>query len=146
MKKEELKKVLKPLIKECIKEVVFEEGVLSTLIKEVATGLGPTQIVESKTPIPTSTPDTPDFSRHAVELQEEAANAMAARRRKLEESMGGGFEGIFESTEPLSSGGSISSNSSTQSSPLSNYAPNDPGVDISGLMAIAGGHNWKKMI
>ena len=143
MKKEELKKVLKPLIKECIKEVVFEEGVLSTLIKEVASGIGGTQVLTSNPePVP-----TPDFSRQAVELQEEAAQAMANRRRKLEESMGSGFEGIFESTQPLSSGGSVSTSATPpQSSPLSNYAPNDPGVDISGLMAIAGGHNWKKMI
>lgn len=143
MKKEELKKALKPLIKECIKEVVFEEGVLSTLIKEVASGIGGTQVLTSNPePVP-----TPDFSRQAVELQEEAAQAMANRRRKLEESMGSGFEGIFESTQPLSSGGSVSTSATpSQSGPLSNYAPNDPGVDISGLMAIAGGHNWKKMI
>ena len=31
MKKNELQKILKPLIKECIKEVIFEEGVLSRL-------------------------------------------------------------------------------------------------------------------
>ena len=51
MKKEELKKVLKPLIKECIKEVMFEDGTLSTIIAEVAVGLGASskqQIVETE--------------------------------------------------------------------------------------------------
>ena len=48
MNKNELKKILKPLIKECIKEVIFEEdGALSHIIKEVAGGLsGKQQISE----------------------------------------------------------------------------------------------------
>jgi hypothetical protein len=138
MKKQELQKILKPLIKECIKEVIFEEGVLSSLIKEVAVGLGTQQtIVETRVEQPKQ-----DFSRQAVELQEEQRTALEERKRRIEESLG--FSGIFENTEPLSSGGSVSSPPSN--GPLSNYAPNDPGVDISGLMAIAGGHKWKKMI
>ena len=31
---DKLRKVLKPLIKECIKEIIFEEGVLSSIIRE----------------------------------------------------------------------------------------------------------------
>jgi len=38
MNKTELKKMLRPLIKECIKEVIFEEGTLSTIISEVMIG------------------------------------------------------------------------------------------------------------
>jgi hypothetical protein len=38
MNKNELKKVLKPLIKECIKEVMFEDGTLSSIIAEVMKG------------------------------------------------------------------------------------------------------------
>ncbi len=140
MKKDQLKKVLKPLIKECIKEAIFEEGVLSGLSKEVALGLGQReQIVE------TQEAPQQDFSRQRVELQAEARQAMQEKKRKLEESMGGGFAGIFDSTEPLSSGGSVQKEGSAQS-PLSAYAPNDAGVDINGLMNMAGGHNWKKMI
>ncbi len=50
MNKNELKKILKPLIKECIKEVIFEEdGALSHIIKEVAVGMtGKQQITEVK--------------------------------------------------------------------------------------------------
>ena len=40
MKRAQLKKVLKPLIKECIKKAIFEEGDLSGLIKEVDLVLG----------------------------------------------------------------------------------------------------------
>ena len=140
MKKDQLKKVLKPLIKECIKEAIFEEGILSGLIKEVALGLGQREQIVETQEVPQQ-----DFSRQRVELQAEARHAMQEKKRKLEESMGGGFAGIFDSTEPLSSGGSVQKEGSAQS-PLSAYAPNDAGVDINGLMSMAGGHNWKKMI
>lgn len=140
MKKEQLQKILKPLIKECIKEVIFEEGVLSNIIKEVAVGIGSQQTIVESVQEPSQ-----DFSRQRIELQEEARAAMQEKKRRLEESMGGGFSGIFDSTEPLSSGGSVQKEGSAQS-PLSAYAPNDAGVDINGLMNIAGGHNWKKMI
>jgi hypothetical protein len=137
MKQDELKKVLKPLIKQCIKEVIFEEGVLSGLISEVVQGLGGQQtIVES------ASPPQQDFSRQQVELQEEARAGMEDKRRKLEESLGLGA--VFENTAPLSRGGSVGD--SPSQSPLSNYAPNDPGVDISGIMALGAGSNWKKMI
>jgi hypothetical protein len=140
MKKQELQKILKPLIKECIKEVIFEEGVLSNLIKEVALGIGSQQtIVETKAP-----EREHDFSRQRVELQEEAQRAMADKKRKLEESLGGGFEGIFDNVDPIKSAGSPGQK--TSNSPLSNYAPDDAGVDISGIMALGGGKNWKNMI
>ena len=44
MKKAEFKK----LIKECIKEAIIEDGVLSTVISEVVRGLNVGQIVEAK--------------------------------------------------------------------------------------------------
>ncbi len=48
MKKNELKKILKPLIKECVKEVIFEEGALSTIISEVMKGTSGTQRHQKK--------------------------------------------------------------------------------------------------
>jgi len=138
MKQDELKKVLKPLIKQCIKEVIFEEGVLSGLISEVIQGLGGKQtIVEAVAP-----PVQQDFSRQQVELQEEARAGMEDKRKKLEESLGLGA--VFENTVPLDKGGTVGE--STSQSPLASYAPNDPGVDISGIMALGAGSNWKDMI
>jgi hypothetical protein len=143
MKKQELQKILKPLIKQCIKEVIFEEGVLSGLISEVVQGLGQQQtIVEAKQHV--AQPVQQDFSRQRVELQQEAAEAMETKKRKLEESMGGGFKGIFDSVEPISKGGTPGGK--PNNGPLSNYAPDDAGVDISGIMAIGAGNNWKNMI
>ena len=39
MKKADLKKLIKPLVKECIHEVLIEEGVLSNVVSEVARGM-----------------------------------------------------------------------------------------------------------
>ena len=66
------------------------------------------------------------------------------KKRKLEESLGGGFKGVFDNVEPISKAGTPGA--PTSQSPLSSYAPGDAGVDISGLMAIGGGKNWKNMI
>ena len=44
-----LKKVLKPLIKECIKEIIFEDGVLSSIIRE-AQGTPTKQVVKEEKP------------------------------------------------------------------------------------------------
>ena len=144
MKRNELKKILKPLIKECIKEVIFEEGVLSGLISEVVQGLGGSELLaESKQP--TAPPMQQDLPRQRAEPDPEFLRSLEENKRKLEESMGSQFKGILKETTPLHRGGSTSAPSSGQS-PLSNYAPDDPGVDISGLMSLGGGKNWKHMI
>ena len=51
----------------------------------------------------------------------------------------GGID-IFEGTTPLSSGGSANKGPQAQG-PLSDIDPNDPGVDISGIIGMAGS-NW----
>jgi len=48
MKKEELVQLLKPIIKECIKEVIFEDGVISTVVNEALKVKAPTMVTESK--------------------------------------------------------------------------------------------------
>ena len=58
MKKNELKKILKPLIKECIKEVIFEEGALSIITEVVKGTSGSQQIVETRAQEPKQ-----DFAR-----------------------------------------------------------------------------------
>ena len=49
MNKDQLKKTLRPMIKECIKEVIFEEGILSSIISEVVKGTAQ-PLVESRQP------------------------------------------------------------------------------------------------
>tara|TARA_R110000824_G_scaffold76555_2_gene193933 strand:+ start:380 stop:820 length:441 start_codon:yes stop_codon:yes gene_type:complete len=146
MKRSELKNILKPLIKECIKEVIFEEGVLSGLINEVVQGLGTSQMLTersdySSTQLETSIVEEP---RQLLERDPEFVRSLEENKRRLEASLGSQFKGVLEETQPLSRGGAV--NESKAQSPLATYAPNDAGVDISGLMQLGGGKNWKHMI
>ena len=143
MNKDDLRKVLKPLIKECIKEVIFEEGTLSTIISEVVTGLDKPMVVEAKKP-----------RQQQFETEEQAKERLEKRRlmetqkrKKLLDSIGGdAYNGVnlFEGTEPLQSAGSPSSAPSAQG-PLSGVDARDPGVDISGLFGQKSSTIWKKM-
>ena len=136
MKKNELKKVLKPLIKECIKEVMFEQGTLSAIIAEVVQGLGGAVISESR-----STPLPRPINR--LETEQEAKkrrNQSTAKRKQMLESIGkDSFNGVdlFEGTTPApapSKGGQGA---------LSGMDPRDAGVDISKFMGASG--NWKAL-
>ena len=138
MKKTQLKQALKPLIKECIKEVIFEDGVLANIIMEVANGLGKTTLVEhpSAPPPVSAAPQAPE------RLNE-------ARAQMLEAVSKDAYNGvnIFEGTAPLTKGGAPSPTQATPAStpgPLSHMDPNDPGVDINGIMNLAGG-TWKQI-
>ena len=134
MKKSELKALLKPMIKECIKEVIFEEGVLSNIVSEVAQGLDRPTLVETKQP---SVDNTAVAERahhnHQAALQEHREKLLSAINRDAY----GGVD-VFEGTAPLSSGGSIDNGPKTQG-PLSGQDPNDPVVDISSILGMAGG-------
>ena len=145
MQKAELKAVLKPLIKECIKEVMFEDGVLSGIISEVAQGLSvAAPLVEQKTPQKKATPTQ---SRKAP-ANDARRNARQQARNELIESINkdayGGVN-IFEGTEPMASGGNPQSSTPQPGSPLSGTDPSDPGVNIDGIMNIAG-DAWGKFI
>ena len=119
MNKNELKEVLKPLIKECIKEVIFEEdGALSHIIKEVAGGITAKQQITETKKLP-SNPKT----NNSVRLNQ--------TKKQLLDAIGkdayGGIN-IFEGTTPAPA----ASMGQTEG-PLSGQDPSDPGVDISNL-------------
>ena len=134
MKKNELKKILKPLIKECIKEVIFEEGALSTIINEVMKGTsGSPQIMETKAQQPKQ-----DFARQEKKLQE-----AKERKRKLLDSIGrDAYNGVnlFEGTTPAPA-----PTPGQGQGPLSDVAPNDPGVDISNIFSGHSAKIWQKL-
>ena len=48
MKKSDLKELIKPLVKECIHEVLLEEGLLSNVVSEVAKGLQTAPVIREK--------------------------------------------------------------------------------------------------
>ena len=139
MKKEQLKKVLKPIVKECIKEVILEEGILSGIVSEVAKGLTNTQVISSK---PVTKPKQPidSFQNEALE---DAKKSLEETKRSLQESIGLG--GIFEGTTPMRAGNNPSNTTtSSKQGALRDMDPSDPGVDITGIMKIAGGA-WSQL-
>jgi hypothetical protein len=135
MKKAELKKILKPMIRECIKEVIFEDGTLSSIISEVMRGIGQ-PIVEQKQqfqPVP----------KPQYETEEQAKARLEEKKKKMMESIGGdAYNGVnlFEGTTPMSS----QPTDDTRGSPLQGVDPKDPGVDISSVMSKSSAI-WSKM-
>ena len=136
MKKNELKTMLKPLIKECIKECIFEEGVLSGIITEVAKGMANQRIVaegltiESKS----NTPDPKELERKAEALEAQRQEKI----KRLNETMSFGGVDVFEGTKEIIPEGN-------QHGALAGTAPDDAGVDISGILNLANG-KWKHLV
>jgi len=129
MNKTELKKILKPLIKQCIKEVIFEDGTLSNIVSEVARGLGSTSVItEVRSP-----------KKQKMSLESESdAKARLQRKKQMLDAIGReSYNGVdlFEGTTPAPA--------PTQQGhgALSGVDPRDPGVDITALPSSA----WKKL-
>ena len=145
MNKKELKALIKPIVKECINEVLLQEGVLSSIISEVMIG---TQAAVLKEQAP-----APSKPKRRVETDDEAMRRLQERKRqannqkkKLLDAIGkdayGGVD-LFEGTQALSSGGNPDSGTQAQGA-LSGYAPDDAGVNIDGLLNLSG-NTWKKL-
>ena len=113
MKKSELKNI----IKECVKEVIFEEGVLSGIITEVARGLG----TSSSAPAPQLPTDT------SRKLQETKKQVLTAVGNQGYEELKQKFSNpeLFEGTKPITDNKGHGA--------LSGVSPHDSGVDIASL-------------
>ena len=124
MNKDQLKKTLRPIIKECIKEVIFEEGILSSIISEVVKGTSQ-PLVESRQP----TYQQPQIDYEAKRREDKE------RRKKILDSIGrDAYNGVdlFEGTQPLQERRSTAA-SPHGSKPLDGIAPNDTGVNLGAL-------------
>ena len=140
MKKSELKKVLKPIVKECIQETLLEEGLLASVISEVVRGLGTTQqpIVEQKQ-------DDGEIKKMQLEQKQKRSQKINNTRKKMLDAIGrSSYNGVnlFEGTTPVAKAGSPGEAASPQS-PLSGVDPSDAGVDISNLMGNV--NTWKTL-
>jgi len=136
MNKAELKKILKPLIKECVKEVIFEDGTLSTIISEVLRGANNQSVVyETKSPQKIET---------GQEAHQRRSRLLKEQKKKMLDSIGrGAYNGVdlFEGTTPMTApAGSTSSPHGSKA--LDGISPSDPGVDIS---AFGTSGIWKKL-
>ena len=142
MKREELKRLIKPIVKECITESLIEEGILSSVVSEVMKGMAPTIMESAPVAAP---PPVRNNSKALKEAQDRRLQQAKESRRKLLDAIGndsyGGID-LFEGTSPAPVQRSVESQAS---SPLGNVAPGDPGVDISGIIGL-GGHKWKALM
>ena len=142
MKKSQLKSLLKPLVKECVKEALIEQGVLSSIIAEVVQGLQPMQPPRLEQPHAAAAQQE-QLEAEKRESREVQQRQLKEQRRKLLDATG--FQtNIFEDVTPMRSGGSASP-SPAGSTPLSGVEPDDAGIDINGIMAVAN-RDWSKMI
>ena len=140
MKKDDLKKLIKPLVKECIHEVLLEEGLLSNVVSEVAKGMQGNLIVETQQKQPN---DLFKEDLHTKRKSEEAKVKMRDHRERLMSSINAGaYNGVdlFENTEPMSQ--QETAEPKAGSVDLGN--PRDAGVDISSMMGSAS-KLWKAM-
>ena len=138
MKKSELKNI----IKECVKEILFEEGVLSNLVAEVAFGITRAQqtLVESN---PTPQVNNAAMQEAREQEQEDRRKRLLETKRKMLDAMGNSkLANVFEGTEPLKQGGQPGKTS--PHGPMAGRDPGDAGVDISGLFGLAG-QKWQQL-
>ena len=126
MKKSDLKKLIKPVVKECIHEVLLEEGLLSNIVSEVATGLQGNVIVETRQQAAMS--QCNEQKREQQKMQQ-----LKEQKRKMLDAIGkDAFNGVdlFENTAPMSSYEAAEPKAGS----VDLGSPRDAGVDISSLM------------
>jgi len=133
MNKSQLKKLIKPVVKECIQEVLIEEGLLTEVVAQVASGMSRQPIVENR---PKKRNDK--LFNEDLQMQRksrEANKKLQEHRKKLLDSIGGdAYNGVdlFEGTKPLSN------TRESQGPSVLGDDPSDAGVDISSIMGNAG--------
>ena len=139
MKRTELKKLIKPLVKECVQETILNDGLLSNIVSEVMQGMGNQFLVENKEAI------VPEQSNeNSFRLQQMEEQQKETRKRLLDEIGKNAYNGVdlFEGTTPIRDSGQPSA--TAQANPMSGQDPDDAGVDISSIVAL-GGKNWKAL-
>lgn len=140
MKKSDLKELIKPLVKECIHEVLLEEGLLSNVVAEVAKGMQGNLVVETQ-----QKPSKKLFNEdhHMKRKADESRTKLREHRQKLMESIGSdAYNGVdlFENTAPMTARESAT----PKKGAVDLGDPNDGGVDISSLVGGAT-QLWKAM-
>ena len=132
MNKAQLKKLIKPVVKECIQEVLIEEGLLTEVVSQVAAGMKQQPIVEN-----TQKKNDDNLFNEDLQMKrktQEVNQKLQEHRKKLLDSIGeGAYNGVdlFEGTEPLRESGTPGASHKPN---VLGDDPSDAGVDISSLM------------
>lgn len=144
MKLEELKNLLKPLIRETLKELILEEnGVLSHVIKE-SLNASSTLLVSPQPTLSSSLVETAVRKENKNLPSDVKKKLEDTKKRLLETVCKDAYNGvdIFAGTEPLRENQSIQTGFGTVPSPLSHIDPGDAGVPIEN---IPGANLWSKI-
>tara|TARA_Y100000034_G_scaffold130419_1_gene188875 strand:- start:794 stop:1210 length:417 start_codon:yes stop_codon:yes gene_type:complete len=137
MKKHDLKQLIKPIVKECIHEVLLEEGLLSNVVAEVAKGLQGNLVVETQQKAPQRI-----FNEelNMKRKTQDTRTKMNEHRQKLMKAVGsdayGGID-LFEGTQPMPA-------TEPQAGQPDLGNPSDPGVDLSSILGNAS-EIWQSM-
>jgi len=135
MKKSDLKQLIKPLVKECIHEVLLEEGLLSNIISEVVKGTQGNLVVETRRGQPEQMFNE---NMQMKRKTDESRQQLKEHRRKLLDAVGKeAYNGVnlFEDTTPIKQGGNPTGAPEIPS--VLGDDPADAGVDISSIMGNA---------
>jgi len=133
MKRSDLKRIIKPMVAECIRESLLEAGILSTVISEVVKGMS-AQLITEQHQVPSAPQER---SRQIVSNQEE--EKLQETKKLMLKAIGSDAYGgvnIFEGTKPAAP------QKQNSHGPLRDTDPNDSGVDISGIF----NNNWSKLV
>ena len=136
MKKSELKSIIKPIIEECIRDVLLKEGMLSTIIAEVMIGIsGQQPIVENNI----QAPPPNQKSAKSVKLDELHENKKKLLNEIGRDAFGGVniFEGTTPAPAPRAQGNKYGA--------MKDMDPSDPGINIDGLSNVMG-NTWKALM
>jgi hypothetical protein len=134
MKKSELKKVLKPIIAECVRESLYEEGLLKNIVSQVVEGYsaGTAPLVENKT---VSEPVSSKKEDESTKMKEK----LESTKKQMLSAIGKGAYGgvnVFEGTTPAPA------DNGSPGNVMEGVDPKDAGVDISSIF----NNSWGKLI
>ena len=133
MNKSQLKQLIKPVVKECIQEVLIEEGLLTEVVAQVATGMTRQPIVENEKSKDSLFSEDLQMQRKS----REANKKLQEHRKRLLDSIGqDAYNGVdlFEGTEPIKQAGAPGASHRPD---VLGDDPNDAGVDISSILGQA---------
>jgi len=142
MKKSDLKHLIKPIVKECIHEVLLEEGLLSNIISEVVKGTQGNLVVETRKQQPEQ------MFNENLQMKRKTNESRQKRnehRRKLLDAVGADASNgvnLFEDTTPLKQAGNPGG--SPEMPPVLGEDPADAGVDIGSIVGNAS-QIWQAM-
>ena len=132
--------MLKPLIKECVKEMILEEGLLTNIVSEVAAGMQGNLVTETRQPQP-KRERIVDENQNIKRKSNESRKKLKEHRQRLMDSIGkdayGGVD-LFEGTEPMRQQAAA-----TQGA-VDLGDPSDSGVNLDSILGNAS-HIWKAM-